>query len=286
MSICYPSTTDWSSAFTEVEMAEKRSTPEGLHEVRLAEMRAWYALASLTAYRIGVCPDVVLPCAARFAPPGTWMAAPASGGGNANALPLRTIGALNVTPYVTGGVWVNACGHGSHVGVCGCGNLSEIYLPGPVGSIEYVKIGAETIDPSRYRVDNGGILVAVDPDLTWPTNPDMAAAPGQPGSFIVSYYRGAAPNELTNAAAGMLAIQFYKARQSPATCRLPRRVTKIARRGVEYEIGEGLFAEGITNIDEVDLVIRMFNPNLVKQASRVINPGAGRPVRRPTWGNW
>lgn len=284
MDICYPSDTDWSCMYDEETLTTMRSDPKILAKMKLAEAQAWYTLAALTAYRIGVCPTLVRPCAASCAPTGTWMAAPVSGGENVSALPLRTIGALNITPYITGGEWVNGCG--CVPTSCGCGRLSEVILPGPIGDIEYVKIGAETINPTRYRVDEGNRLVSTDPTLVWPTRQDLAAAPGQPDTFIVSYYRGMAPNAFTRAAAGALAVEFYKLCMADKSCRFPRRVKEVTRGSTTYQVDVSLFADGLTRIPEADFVIRLLNPNLLKQQPRVISPESRRRggARRQTWG--
>src|SRR5690606_12509037 len=70
--ICYPSDTDWGCAYTEEQLAEMRGDPDTLKKMELSEARAWYTLAALTAYRIGVCPELVRPTAACCLPFGTW----------------------------------------------------------------------------------------------------------------------------------------------------------------------------------------------------------------------
>lgn len=182
------------------------------------------------------------------------------------------------TPYVTGGQWVNGCGCGPNIGGCGCSTLSEVYLPGPVGDIEFVKIAGVTIDPARYRVDDGDRLVAVDPTLVWPVDAGI--------EFVVSYYRGMAPNELTRSAAGYLAAEFYKSCTRDTSCRLPKRVTQVTRSGTTYEVDPGLFSDGLTKIPEVDALILMLNPNRLKQGSRVVSPDSRRQPRRQTWGRY
>lgn len=286
MSICYPSDTDWSCVYTDAEIATMRSDAKTSKQMDLSEARAWYTLAALTAYRVGVCPTLVRPVAACCGP-STWMAAPVGGGdAHVGALPLRTIGALGVTPYITGGEWVNACG--CIPSACGCDGLSEVILPGPIGDIEYVKIGAETISPTRYRVDDGSRLVSIDPTLVWPTNQNLAASVGQEDTFAISYYRGMAPNELVRSAAGALAAEFFKLCTADKNCRFPRRVKQVTRGSTTYEVDVSLFADGLTRIPEADLVIRLLNPNLLKQAPRVISPDSNRAGRnrRQTWGAW
>lgn len=287
MSICYPDGTDWSCVYTDEKLAEMRADPKILAKMELSEARAWYTLASLTAYRLGVCPTLVRPVAACCLPSSTWMAAPVGGGdAHVGALPLRTIGALNVTPYITGGEWVNGCG--CIPSSCGCGNLSEVILPGPIGDIEYVKIGAEIIAPTRYRVDEGNRLVSIDPTLRWPSSQNLMASVGDPDTFAVSYYRGMAPNELVRSAAGALAAEFFKLCTADKNCRFPRRVKEVTRGGTTYEVDVSLFADGLTRIPEADFVIRQLNPNLLKSQSRVTSPDAHRRggVRRQTWGRW
>lgn len=278
--ICYPSDTDWGCAFPPDKLVEMREDPETLRQMELAEARAWYSLAALTAYRLGVCPETIRPVAARCAPAGSWMSAVVNGG-HSSALPLRTIGGI-FTPYVTGGTWVNACGCGPSG--CGCGDRRDLILPGPVGAIERIQIGAEVIAPSRYRVDNGNILVAIDPSLVWPLAQDVYAEPGAENTFTVTYYRGAAPNELTRSAAGALAAEYFKlCRGSGKDCRFPRKLKTVTRGSATYEIDTTLFENGLTGIPEADFLINTLNPYRAKSRPRVISPDAGRPVRRTTF---
>lgn len=279
MSMCYPADTDWGCEYTEEQLEQMRSVPETLRKMELSEARAWYLLASLCAYQIGVCATTIRPCAVRCAPPGTWMEA-AVGGASAAGLPTMTIGGM-FTPYVTGGIWVNGCG--CRTSDCSCTAVSQVMLPGPVGGIEEVKVDGVVLAASAYRVDNGNLLVRQDGGQ-WPVCQDMSAPAGGEGTFSVSYYRGAAPNELTRAAAGVLAVEFYKACTS-GKCRLPKGVRSVARGGATYEIDTELFPGGYTRIPEVDAVIRMYNPNTLKSAPRVLSPDSGN-ARRQTWGAW
>ena len=279
--ICYPADTDWGCAYTDEQLEEMRGDPKTLATMQRSEALAWYTLASLTAYRIGVCPTVIRPCSAGCAPAGSWIAAPVSSAGE-GALPVAHIGSA-FTPHISGGQWVNSCGCGG-AGDCGCSRIDEVILPGPVGEIVSVQIDGVEIDRSLYRVDEGNRLVSLADDLRWPVCQNLSAAPGEPGSFVVTYYQGAAPNELTRYAAGVLAAEFYKACTGAKGCRLPKGVTSVTRGGVSYEVDTGLFENGLTKITEVDAVIRIFNPNALKQASKVYSPDAGARGRRQTWG--
>lgn len=279
--ICHPAT-NWGCAFTEEQLEEMRDDAAKAAAMARSEALAWYTLAALTAWRIGVCPVIVRPCSARCAPPGSWMTA-IVGSSNMLALPLRAIGSF--TPHITNGEWVNSCGCGQAVDTCSCGPLEQVLLPGPVGAVESVKVDGVTIDPSRYRIDDGHKLVATDPLLKWPTCQNMAAGIDQPGSFAVTYYQGSAPNDIIAFAAGTLAAEFYKACVGDKACRLPRGVTQVSRAGVSYEIDSNLFDNGMTRIPEIDAVILIYNPNRLKQQPRVRSVDAGQH-RRQTWGTW
>jgi hypothetical protein len=276
--LCYPSNTDWSCYGD----AQKISTLDPRQKA-LSEARAWYALASMTAFRIGVCPTVIRPCAASCAPRGSWIAAPASGASYAG-LPVLTIGGM-FTPYITGGQWVNGCGCGQRTRDCGCDLLSTVYLPGPVGGIESVTIDGAVVDASKYRVDNGTELVSLDPDLKWPTCQNMAASDDAEGSFTVSYYRGMAPNELTRNTAGILAAEFYKACNDDKGCRLPRNVKTVTRYGTAIELNPDLYAS-LMVIPEIAMLVNLLNPNQLKQAPRVLSPDGPPRPRQTTVGRW
>lgn len=279
--ICYPSDTDWSCKFTDAQLTELRTNPDTARTLQRSEAFAWSTLAALTAYRIGTCPIIVRPCALGCMPAGTWMDAVVNGG-NTGTLPLQTIG-RTFTPHMQGTDWVNSCGCGS-ADDCNCGPLSEVILPGPVGDIVQVTIDGVVLDPSTYRVDNGSRLVRQD-GQRWPSCQNMSLPAGAEGTFTVEYYRGAAPNEITRYAAGVLAAEFYTAcTTTTGKCRLPRNTVNVIRNGVTMELNPNMM-ESIASWFEVAPVIEMFNPNRLKSAPRVLSPDRGR-VRRQTWGAW
>lgn len=275
MSICYPPDTDWSCRYSDEELAGMRGDPVNAAKLERAEAFAWSLLAALTAYQIGTCPITVRPCAAGCAPSGSY--APAYAGGR--ALPIAVIG--RPSPFISGGAWYNSCGCSS-ASECSCGPLSEVELPGPVGSIVSVMIGGREVPPSAYRVDGGNRLTRLDGDL-WPTCQDQTLSDEE--GFSVTYYRGAAPNIMTRAAAGVLASEFFLACEGDDACRLPRNVTSVTRAGDSYELEPVSMPEGELNIPEVDAVVRIYNPNGIKTPGRVIVPRgvpAPRAPRFPT----
>lgn len=281
MSMCHPAT-DWSCSFTEEKLEELREDEKTAAALDRAEELGWYSLAALTGFRLGVCPTVVRPCAARCAAPGSWVSAPV-GGGQAGALPLRTIGS-SFTPHISGGAWLNSCGC-TEAGDCSCSSISEVILPGPVGGIESVTIDGVILDQADYRVDGGNRLVRQDGG-SWPICQDMSKSPADPdqeGVFEVAYYQGAAPSDMIRYAAGLLAFEFYQACIGK-NCKLPRNVTNVARNGVTYDLEVGLFEGGFTRIPQVDAVIRIYNPHGAKSPARVLSPDAPARGRRQTWG--
>lgn len=274
MSVCVPPNTDWSCRFTDAELATMKAEPASALQIEKAEAFGWSVLAALTAYSIGQCPIAVRPCAARSGG-GSYYRSAAVRGGHTAALPAATIGMLN--PYITGGHWVNGCGC-SGADSCSCGPLSEVILPGPVGSIVSVEVDGVTLAGTEYRVDNGNRLVSLGEP--WPECQNMTVNEGE-GTFIVTYYRGAAPNIMTRAAAGLLAAEFY-ANCLGEQCRLPSNVTSMTRQGEQYEFEPTDFPEGKTGIPEVNAVVRIYNPYGLKSRPTVTSPDVGPSTRMRT----
>lgn len=273
MSICYPPDTDWSCRFTEDQLLEYKSTPEGALAIEKSEAFAWSLLAALTAYQIGTCPVTVRPCAKRCEPQGGFLVAPVGRGG-ATGLPSTAIGRFQ--PFISGGNWYNACGCTG--GDCSCSALSEVILPGPVGAIVEVRLDGEVIPASAYRVDNSNRLLRKDGG-TWPACQDMTLSDAD--GFSVTYYRGARPNIMTRAAAGELANEFLLSCEG-GECRLPANVTRASRGGESYEFSPQDFQGGDTGIPEVNAVIRIYNPYGLKSRPTVTSPDV-HSTRVSTW---
>lgn len=273
MSVSIPTGTDWSPHFKPDELEAKREEHPGA--IELSEAFAWTMLATLTAYRIGTAPITVRPCAAACTPEFGFITAPVSAGGG---LPSAIIG--RPYPFVSGGRWYNACGCRNANG-CSCSKLSEVLLPGPVGAVLKVTIDGVELDASAYRVDNGYRLVRLDGG-EWPSCQDMAAGVDEVGSFAVTYYRGAAPNLLTRAAAGVLAWEFLQSRLGNE-CRLPWNVTQLTRDGESVEFEGGDLRAVAASFPEVSAIVNFYNPNGLKKPPRVIDPDALNRERVTTW---
>lgn len=256
MSICIPDNTDWScTGWTEAQLTDaKYGEDAALFEK--SETFAWMLLAALTAYQIGTCPITVRPCAARCAPAGALS--------YGSVWPSATIGRLN--PYISGGVWYNACAHGA--AHCECTALPEVRLQGPVGGVVEVRVDGEVVPATAYRAV-GERLIRIDGG-TWPLCRDWTQS--DEDGFTVSYYRGAAPNIMTRAAAGALAYEFYKGCKGEE-CRLPNNVIRASGGGLSYDMDILDISEG-ASIPEVVAVVRVYNPYGLKSRPTVASPDA------------
>jgi hypothetical protein len=272
--ICYPPGADWTCAFTQEELDEMLAVPETATVMERADALSWSTLAALTGFRLSLCPITIRPCASRCQTQ-TWDVAPVGSANFAGAPPGSSF-----QPYVANGSWFNACGC---VGAwdCSCSTLCEVVLPSTVGGIDSVWLDGAELEKSSFRVDNGNRLIRVDGEC-FPACQDMTINDPAMGGLWVSYYPGVAPNDLFRYAAGVLAVEYFRA-CSGKDCRLPSGVTNITRAGITMEIAPGTFPGGFTGIAEVDAVIRVYNPYALKSPSRVLSPDR-RVGRIPTWG--
>lgn len=261
--ICYPPDADWSCAYSAEELAEMLADPETATKMERSDALAWMMLQSLTAFRLSLCPVILRPCLARCVL-GTWDTAPVQGG--------------SFQPFISGGQWYNGCG--CRTDDCSCTSLCQVNMPAEVGKISAIWLNGGLIDPTAYRVDDGTKLVRTDGDC-WPSCQDMTNSDPADGGFFVSYYPGVAPNDLFRYAAGLLAVEFFKACEG-GDCRLPTGVTNIARAGVSISMEGVTFPGGMSGIPEVDSVVRIYNPNGLKGPSRILSPDRRRG-RTQTW---
>lgn len=160
-------------------------------------------------------------------------------------------------PYLFAGTWRN-CGCGAG---CCCRPMCSVVLRGPVAGIVEVLVGDEEISPDAYRVDvaDGAYhLVRLD-GTCWPTCQDFSANPGEAGAFVVRYLYGRELPEALEVAAALLACEYAKA-LTGGPCRLPSRMTRLSRQGVEVEVEPPAPDGLLTGIREVDAVITALNP--------------------------
>lgn len=222
---------------------------------------AGQTLRLLTGFRVGGCPITVRPCRAGCNE-STWRTYPVSGMG----------GSTPWFPVSLGGRWLNiGCGH---AGGCSCSGLSEVKLYGPASVVTQVKIGGSVLDPTAYRLDQGGLLVRTDGD-PWPMEQNLSAPDTEPDTWSVTYLPAAPVDGLGAYAAGVLAGEFVKA-CTGGDCRLPDNVTQIVRPGISMTIGLGAFPQGKTGIREVDSWIEDVNPSGLQAPPLVYSPDVPR----------
>lgn len=248
--------------------------PEGMEQ---EDVDRWTRIASqilwaLSGRRLGPCPVTVRPCR-RACLDGTPVSFQAG------------VGSGPWVPYIgSDGLWRNAsvCGCKSD---CSCGELCEVYLPGPVYDVVTVNVGGEDLVPEAYRVDSPGLLVRTDGEC-WPDCQDMAAPPGEPDTFTVEYRIGLPLDDAAVAAVSELTCHYLKgcAPGGGCGCKSNRNLTRLVRQGVEMEMPDPtlIYAEGRTGLPMVDLWLSVMNPYRLTSPSRVYSPDFKRP-RTTTW---
>lgn len=150
--------------------------------------------------------------------------------------------------------------------------LSTVLLPGPIASVEKVTIEGDVLDSDRYGITGSRTLARSD-DQEWPGGLDHAP-------WTIDYHRGVDVPVGGRIAAGILAIELWKASCQDKTCALPQRVQSITRQGVSMAILDNFddVEQGRTGIWLVDSWVasirrptpptRVFNPNDIDRTRR------------------
>jgi len=224
-------------------------------------------LWAATGRRFGLCERTIRPCGQQSDMPtgyywaeGTWV------------------------PYIFNGVWRNCSGcAGSMQGCCACAPDCQVWLPPPVYQVDLVTVSGNVIPSGSWRVDNGQWLVRTDGEC-WPLCQDYNIDYPSEGVFQVGYRQGMPVPSVLLVAAGELACEWARNCLGGA-CRLPQRVTSIARQGVTISLAdvESLLRNGLTGVTTVDQVINRFNPYRLASAMKVASPDlpAIRVVTQP-----
>jgi len=236
----------------------------------LASTFLWAA----TGRRFGVCPVTVRPSQAQRGEGiayQTWPVAPGLSG-------LGVPGG----PFLFAGQWFNS---GCTTACCG-NSACAVVLRGPVASVGAVLVGEELVPPSAYRVDvTGGayLLVRIDGGC-WPVCQRMTAEPGEPGSFEVTYGMGTELPLALQVATALLACEYAKALtpSEAGACRLPAKMTRLSRQGVEVELEAPAPADGKTGIREVDDVVAALNPSRRQRPPVLLSPDLPESCDRVT----
>ena len=160
-------------------------------------------------------------------------------------------------PVQIDGKWYNLrCG--SCRGACVCLRPWNLQLPGPVADVMWVKIGADTVPSSSYRLDGDKLIHKTE---NWPTKQNMRLDIGEEDTWAVRYHRGLKVPRAGQLAAGILACEIGKGATGDQTCMLPKRVQTITRQGVTMailDLYEDL-KDGRIGVPAVDLWIASVN---------------------------
>lgn len=275
VNISDPGPCDWPDIGQELCCPDWNTYTDALKEqaAQYSKMVLWTA----TGRQYGLCHLTVRPCG-RQQQNGSW-----------NGWYYDGYGAW--LPYIWAGSWFNCwCGGNGPFG-CSCNPDCQVYLPGPVRSIQSVQV-----DGVSLNVTGGDVfvldqqwLVRTDTTKCWPRCGDQNKPPGDVNAFEVTYTRGLAVPAALSQAYATLACEFAKACLG-LPCRLPSRVSSISRQGVTVSMVDisQMLRHGdvpryaFTGIWEVDQVILAINPYGVKGRTRFYTPDVPDP-RQVTW---
>lgn len=130
-------------------------------------------------------------------------------------------------------------------------------LPGPVVSVSEVKVDGDVADPGVYMVERDQ-LIRTDGG-TWPGYQDTTKPLTEPGTWQISYVRGADVPAGGQAAAGVLACEIAAA-LTGGKCSLPSNTQQVARNGVTISRAANQLQLGFTGLASVDQWARTVNP--------------------------
>lgn len=158
----------------------------------------------------------------------------------------------------------------------------------PINTIDEVKINGTVIPTDEYKLLEGGALVRMLPTANsqptetygWPTWQRLDLPDTEDGTFAVTYHYGQIPP-----AAGVLACnklaQHIVLPQLGDSTKMPQRVTSVQRQGISSMTVDvmDIVKTGKTGIYEVDLFLRMSNPQQSSRQAAVWSPDMDRSRR-------
>lgn len=232
--------------------------------VTLASRLMWAA----TGRRYGPCEWTVQPCNPGRIPPLYRVYPEPFGRGSSG-------GGWDYYPWIQNGQWFNP-----GMGGCGCCQTGcEIALQGPTRTSAIVSVTVEgvVVPPTAYVVFDAHLLARIDGEC-WPTCVNYSNQ--SPPDFEVTYLRGLPVPAAVLDAASALACEFGKACVGKP-CRLPQRLRRLSRQGVEVEVADIDRASSrfLTGIEDIDMVIQAENPFAIQSRPRVYSPDRRVPRR-------
>lgn len=158
-----------------------------------------------------------------------------------------------------------------YVGGVRCDGGSGILLPGPAREITEVKVDGAVLPVDAYRL-SGDYLWKTEGQ--WPARQLMHLPDTEPGTWSVTYTRGADVPDAGKYAAGVLAGEVLRSMRNASGCRLPTRARSVVREGVDIQLidPEAFLQNGRVGIIEVDLFLTGANPGKLTRPPRVWSP--------------
>lgn len=181
-------------------------------------------------------------------------------------------------PVFFNGNWYNmTCGNcGDN---CSCTRVEEVLLPGPISSIDQVKVDGVVLTAGvDYRLDDWRKLIRLDGGI-WPICNDLNLADTEVGTWSVTATWGTPVPTLGRLAVGELALQFIYACLGMDCCILPQTVQQLTRQGVSIEFLDPqlVFDSNRVGLQMSDMFISTYNPDSLRAPSMVYNIDSPRP---------
>lgn len=181
-------------------------------------------------------------------------------------------------PVFFNGNWYNiTCGNcGDN---CSCSRVEEVLLPGPISSIDEVKVdGVVLTSGVDYRLDDWRKLIRLGGEI-WPICNDLNLADTEEGTWSVTATWGTPVPTLGRLAVGELALQFIYACLGMDCCILPQTVQQLTRQGVSIEFldPQMVFESNRVGLQMSDMFISTYNPDNLRAQSTVYNIDSPRP---------
>lgn len=185
-------------------------------------------------------------------------------------------------PVLFDGNWYNiACG--SCGGSCSCSRLDETYLPGPVVSVDQVKVDGVVLTKNvDYRLDDFRKLVRLG-DI-WPVCNDLNLPDTAAGTWSVTATYGNPVPDIGRLAVGELALQLIYNCLGMDCCLIPGSVSQLTRQGVTIDFvdSQTIFETNRMGLMLCDMFISKYNPDALRGPSEVLAPELYKPRRTGT----
>lgn len=142
----------------------------------------------------------------------------------------------------------------------------------PIREIVSITEMNKELDPNSYEIRNRSFIVKKN-KLPWIS--DIL------NEIEVTYVYGAKPPTAGKFAAIKLAHEITLSWQESSECALPTRLSSVARQGVQITVldPQEFLDKGRTGLYEVDLFLRVYNPDGAKKKAKLYVPGRSRGER-------